>query len=94
MSPFPAAQTTCSGRQNWIKVKLEGVKSNRSAIGAASFGPLWRQSTAQGVLSQSELLFVQRSRLHFGWARPASDIEIFWPNVGMKDITKSLPVNW
>jgi hypothetical protein len=41
------------GKQNWIKVKLEGVKSNRSAIGARVLARYGGKTQAQAVLSQS-----------------------------------------
>src|SRR5205823_9106004 len=40
-------------KQNWLKVKLEGVKSNRSAIGARVLVHYGTRVQAQAVLSQS-----------------------------------------
>ncbi len=70
-----------SGRQNWIKVKLEGVKSNRSAIGARVLVRYGGKVQAQGVLSQSSFYSCNDPRLHFGLGSSSKvDIEIFWPN--------------
>jgi len=41
------------GNANWIKVKLEGVKSNRSAIGARVLVSYGGKTQAQAVVSQS-----------------------------------------
>ena len=70
-----------SGTQNWIKVKLEGVKSNRSAIGARVLVRYGTKVQAQAVLSQSSFYSCNDPRLHFGLG-PAgkADVEIFWPN--------------
>ena len=41
------------GNANWLKVRLEGVKSNRSAIGARVLVHFGGMTQAQSVLSQS-----------------------------------------
>ncbi len=65
---------------HWIKVKLQGVKSNRSAIGARVTVRYGDKVQAQEVLSQSSYLSVNDSRLHFGLgAAAAVDVEIRWP---------------
>ena len=70
-----------TGKQNWIKVKLEGVKSNRSAIGARVLVRYGGKVQAQAVLSQSSFYSCNDSRLHFGLGSYRTvDIEIFWPN--------------
>ena len=51
---------------HWLKVKLIGVKSNRSAIGARVTARYGGKVQAQEVLSQSTYLSVNDSRLHFG----------------------------
>ena len=69
------------GKQNWIKVKLEGVKSNRSAIGARVLAHYGGKVQAQAVLSQSSYYSCNDSRLHFGLGGFASvDLDIYWPN--------------
>lgn len=69
------------GKQNWIKVKLEGVKSNRSAVGARVLVRYGGKVQAQAVLSQSSFYSCNDPRLHFGLGSSNKvDIEIFWPN--------------
>lgn len=69
-----------SGSNHWLKVKLTGVESNRSAIGARVTARYSGKSQAQEVLSQSSYLSVNDSRLHFGLgAATAVDLEIRWP---------------
>jgi len=63
-----------------IKIKLIGVKSNRSAIGARVTVRYGDKLQAQEVLSQSSYLSVNDSRLHFGLGLITKlDIEIRWP---------------
>jgi hypothetical protein len=69
-----------SGGNHWIKVKLTGVKSNRSAIGARVVVHYGGKVQAQEVLAQSSYLSVNDSRLHFGLGSAGTvDIEIRWP---------------
>ena len=80
-------------KQHWIKVKLEGVKSNRSAIGARVIAHYGGKKQAQAVVSQSSYYSCNDPRLHFGLGSVTSvDIEVFWPN-GLHEIHKSLPAN-
>src|SRR3989440_1289083 len=51
---------------HWIKIKLTGVKSNRSAIGARVTARYGGKVQAQEALSQSSYLSVNDSRVHFG----------------------------
>ena len=68
-------------KQHWIKVKLEGVKSNRSAIGARVLVHYGGKTQAQAVVSQSSYYSCNDPRLHFGLgAASSADIEIYWPN--------------
>ena len=70
-----------AGTGNWIKVKLEGVKSNRSAIGARVLVHAGDRTEAQAVLSQSSFYSCNDPRLHFGLGRAtAATVEIYWPN--------------
>ena len=66
---------------NWIKIKLEGVKSNRSAIGARVLVHFEGKTQAQAVLSQSSFFSSNDPRLHFGLGNATSvDIDVFWPS--------------
>jgi hypothetical protein len=69
------------GNQNWIKVKLEGVKSNRSAIGARVLARYGGKSQAQTVLSQSSFYSCNDPRLHFGLGgQRFVDVAVHWPS--------------
>ena len=70
-----------SGSSHWLKLLLDGVESNRSAIGATVVVKYGDRSQAQAVLAQSSYLSVNDRRLHFGLgAETKADIEISWPN--------------
>jgi hypothetical protein len=82
-----------TGGNHWLKVKLIGVKSNRSAIGARVTAHYGGKIQAQEVLSQSSFYSVNDLRLHFGLG-PVSiaDLEIRWPN-GNKEIIAKVPAD-
>jgi enediyne biosynthesis protein E4 len=66
---------------HWLKVRLEGTKSNRSAIGATVLVRYGRKLQAQVVMSQSSYVSSNDPRLHFGLgAETSADIEIRWPS--------------
>jgi enediyne biosynthesis protein E4 len=81
------------GGGHWLKVKLIGVKSNRSAIGATVIASYGDRKQAQAVTAQSSYLSVNDPRLHFGLgsARTA-DLEIRWPN-GLRESVNASPVD-
>jgi hypothetical protein len=82
-----------NGKQNWIKVKLEGVKSNRSAIGARVLVHYGGKTQVQAVLSQSSFYSCNDPRLHFGLGSSGSaDVEVYWPN-GLHETFKRIPAN-
>jgi hypothetical protein len=68
-------------KQNWIKVKCERVKSNRSAIGAGVLVRYGDKVQAQAVLSQASFYSSNDPRSHFGLGNFGSaDIDVFWPS--------------
>jgi hypothetical protein len=78
---------------NWIKIKLEGVKSNRSAIGARVLAHYGGKVQAQAVLSQSSFYSCNDSRLHFGLGESSwVDLDVYWPN-GAHEQYKRLAAN-
>jgi enediyne biosynthesis protein E4 len=82
-----------NAKQNWIKVRLEGVKSNRSAIGASVLVRYGGRVQAQAVLSQASFYSSNDPRLHYGLGTFNSvDIEVFWPN-GLHEKFKAVGVN-
>jgi len=77
-------------KQHWIKVKLEGVKSNRSAIGARVLLHYGGKTQAQAVVSQSSYESCNDSRLHFGLGSETSaSVDIYWPS-GLHETYKGI----
>jgi hypothetical protein len=66
---------------HWLKVRLAGTTSNRSAIGGRVTVRYGGRAQVQEVLAQSSFYSVNDRRLHFGLG-PATraDIEVRWPN--------------
>ena len=66
---------------HWLKIKLIGTKSNRSAIGARVVVRYGGKIQAQELASQSSYLSSNDPRLHFGLGDQSSgNIEVRWPN--------------
>ncbi len=77
------------GSHRWLKVKLEGVKSNRSAIGGRVTAHYGGRRQVQEVLSQSSFYSVNDFRLHFGLGTAAeADLDIRWPNGATETLRK------
>jgi enediyne biosynthesis protein E4 len=69
-----------SGGGHWLKVLLEGTKSNRSAIGARVTARYGGRIQAQEVMAQASFYSVNDRRLHFGLGEAtAADLTIRWP---------------
>ncbi len=78
------------GKNHWLKIKLIGTQSNRSAIGARVLLRYGGKLQAQSVLSQSSFYSANDLRLHFGLGNSnLADIEIHWPN-GMQEHFKDV----
>jgi hypothetical protein len=78
------------GSHHWLKLKLMGTKSNRSAIGARVLVRYGHKLQVQEVLSQSSFYSVNDMRLHFGLgAEKIADIEVRWPN-GLEEKFKAV----
>jgi hypothetical protein len=78
------------GSHHWLKVKLIGTKSNRSAIGTRVLLHYDHKVQVQEVLSQSSFYSVNDTRLHFGLGpEKIADIEIRWPS-GLKENFKAV----
>jgi hypothetical protein len=71
-----------SGTNNWLKVKLIGTKSNRTALGAKVTVLTGDRQQSQVVLSQSSYYSHDDLRLHFGLGNQtrADRIRITWPS--------------
>ena len=82
-----------SGNNHWLKVKLVGTKSNRSAIGARVLAKYGKKIQAQEVLSQSSFYSASDPRLHFGLGgQTSAHLEIRWPS-GMRQTLKGVEAN-
>ncbi len=76
-----------SGNDHWIKVKLIGTKSNRSAIGARVTAHYGGKLQTQEVLSQASFYSANDLRIHFGLgAVQRVDFDIRWPSGGTERI--------
>ena len=79
--------------RHWIKVKLVGVTSNRSAIGARVLVHYGDKLQAQSVMSQSSFYSASDLRLHFGIGEVSNvDVDVFWPSSG-KQTLHAVPAN-
>jgi hypothetical protein len=78
-----------TGKNHWLKVKLIGVKSNRSAIGARVTAKYAGKIQCQELVAQSSFYSSNDPRLHFGLgSATTADLEIRWPNGGKEVIGK------
>ena len=59
-------EMTTHGHNHWLKVQLEAIASNRSAIGARVTARYGGRVQVQELMSQSSFLSVNDKRLHFG----------------------------
>ena len=75
---------------HWIKVRLEGTKSNRSALGSRVIVHYGGKTQAQCLTSQSSFLSSNDPRLHFGLGKVTSaDVDVYWPT-GVKETFKGV----
>ncbi len=79
---------------NWVKVKLIGTKSNRSAIGARVQVRAGGRLQSQEVTSQTSYYSHNDLRLHFGLGGNSrvDQIEVRWPN-GQTEVIKDVAGN-
>ena len=76
-----------SGGGHWLKVRLIGVKSNRSAIGARVVARYGGRRQVQELAAQSSFYSVNDPRLHFGLGAAATaDLSIRWPNGAIESV--------
>lgn len=80
------------GSNLWLKVKLVGTKSNRSAIGARVVVKAGESTQTQEVQSQSSFLSCNDFRLHFGLGQAKSaEVKIRWPTGEWQTLTNVTP---
>jgi hypothetical protein len=94
MSEVPSLlRNDIRGNNHWLKIKLIGTKSNRSAIGTRVLARYGKKIQAQEVLSQSSFYSSNDPRLHFGLGPETSaDLEIRWPS-GLRETIKAVQGN-
>jgi hypothetical protein len=94
MSEVPSLlRNDIRGNNHWLKIKLIGTKSNRSAIGTRVLVRYGKKIQAQEVLSQSSFYSSNDPRLHFGLGPETSaDLEIRWPS-GLRETIKAVQGN-
>ncbi len=82
-----------SGDGHWLKVRLIGTKSNRSAIGARVLCRYGGKQQLQEIVGQSSFYSSSDRRLHFGLG-PAktADLEVRWPS-GAKQVFPGVASN-
>lgn len=81
------------GGGNWLKVKLIGTVSNRSAIGARVMCVYGSRRQAQEVMSQSSYYSCNDPRLHFGLGNEKSaSLRIRWP-LGTTQVLNDVSAN-
>ena len=82
-----------SGGGHWLKVKLVGTKSNRSAIGARVTAHYGDMQQAQEVMSQASFYSANDLRLHFGLGLSKSaDVIVRWP-AGTHEVIRAVPAD-
>ena len=79
---------------HWIKVKLFGIESNRTAIGARIDVRSGDRKQSQEVHSQSSYYSVNDFRLHFGLGSEskAEELTVRWPN-GKRETLRDVPAD-
>jgi hypothetical protein len=78
---------------HWIKIRLHGTKSNRSALGARVAVRSGSKVQVQELMSQTSYVSSNDPRLHFGLGSTASvEIEVRWP-LGSTEIYKNIPAD-
>ncbi len=83
---------------NWLKLKLEGVKTNRAAIGArikvvldtgAGERAIYRTVGSGGSFGANPM----RQEIGLGQAKIIKRVEVFWPVTGLTQVVTGLTIN-
>jgi hypothetical protein len=90
-APPSLIRADVSNGNHWLKVKLIGTRSNRSAIGARVDVKVGSHLQAQEVQSQSSYYSVNDFRLHFGLGSvaKADKVMIRWPS-GAREVLNNV----
>lgn len=80
-----------TGENRWIKLKLQGTKSNRSAIGSTVTINAGGVKQSAAVVSQSSFLSANDARLHFGLGRAegVETIVVHWASGAVEEFRNS-----
>src|SRR6266700_1687920 len=92
--PPSLLRNDCHSKNNWLKIKCIGTKSNRSAVGARVRVVTGQHSQINEVMSGSSYMSQNDFRLHFGLgrAKQADFVEVQWP-LGLTESFKNLGAN-
>lgn len=92
--PPSLLRNDCPAKNNWLKVKCIGTKSNRTAIGARVRVVTGKHSQINEVMSGSSYISQNDLRLHFGLgqARQVDLVEVRWP-LGLVESFKNVDPN-
>jgi enediyne biosynthesis protein E4 len=84
----------CHSKNNWLKIKCIGTKSNRSAIGTRVRVVVGKHAQINEVMSGSGFMSQNDLRLHFGIGRAtrADLVEVRWPS-GTQESFKNVDAN-
>ena len=78
-----------TGGNHWLRVKLVGMRSNRSAIGSRVTVAYGGSRQAQEVVAQSSFYSCNDPRLHFGLGTATTaDLTIRWTNGAVESIPR------
>jgi enediyne biosynthesis protein E4 len=86
--PPSLLRSDVSSGYHWLKVKLTGTRSNRTAVGARARVETRERVQVKSVQSQSSYYSVNDLRLHFGLGRETEvrSIKILWPNGNEEEV--------
>lgn len=78
-----------TGNNHWLKIRLIGTSTNRSAIGSRVVASYGGRRQVQELTAQSSFYSVNDRRLHFGLgAATFADLTVRWTNGGTETIAK------
>jgi hypothetical protein len=92
--PPSLLRNDCPAKNDWLKIKCIGTKSNRSAIGSRVRVVTGRHAQISEVMSGSSYISQNDLRLHFGLgqAKQVDLVEVRWP-LGLVESFKNVDAN-
>lgn len=81
-APVSLLRNDLSAERHWVRFRLQGTRSNRSAIGALVTIKAGESSQSRAVMSQSSYVSHNDLRVHFGLGQAATvdSILVRWPS--------------